>query len=249
MKNWCFLLFALMILSLGMGLISCKESLSISNTQEPENNNNDLLEKYDSKDLFFTEMRENNKIVGFEVSGLKDLTLTEVTIPEKYHNLPVMSIEEGAFSECSGLTSISLPNSVTNIGKRAFFGCSSLTNIVLPEGVTNIEKYTFNGCSSLISITIPNKVISIGYSAFVGCSSLRSIILPKSVVSIETDAFRNCVKLDKVYYTGTKEDWELLKIGDYNYALKKGTIYYYSENEPSDSKYYWHYANGTVAEW
>ena len=103
-----------------------------------------------------------------------------------------------AFKDCSGLTSITIPNSVTNIGWEAFSGCSGLTSITIPNNVTAIESSTFSGCSSLTSATIPNSVISIGNGAFRGCSSLTSITIPNSVVSIGDEAFRGCSGLTSV---------------------------------------------------
>ena len=86
-------------------------------------------------------------------------------------------IANRAFGDCSSLTSITIPNSVTSIGDDAFYGCSSLTSITIPNSVTSIGDDAFYGCSSLTSITIPNSVTSIGNSAFYGCSSLTSVTL------------------------------------------------------------------------
>ena len=76
------------------------------------------------------------------------------------------SIGEDAFHYCSGLTSVTIPDSVTSIGYEAFSGCSSLTSITIPDSVTDIGDYAFSGCSGLTSVTIPDSVIGIGGGAF-----------------------------------------------------------------------------------
>ena len=95
----------------------------------------------------------------------------------------------GAFYNCSGLTSITIGNGVTSIGRYAFRGCTGLTSITIPDGVTSIGDYAFDGCSSLTSVTIGNSVTSIGDWAFYYCSSLTSITIPDSVTSIGEYAF------------------------------------------------------------
>ena len=105
----------------------------------------------------------------------------------------VTSIGGGAFRDCSGLTSITIPNGVTSIGNVAFYYCSSLTSITIPENVTSIGLGAFEGCSSLTSITIPNSVTSIGEIAFHNCTNLTSITIPNSVTSIGGGAFSNCI--------------------------------------------------------
>ena len=150
-------------------------------------------------------------------------SLTSVTIPDS-----VTEIEDGTFSGCSslqefkgkfasndgryliiygglnsfapaGLTSYTIPDSVTWIRSQAFSNCSSLTSITIPDSVTSsIGEYTFYGCSSLTSVTIGNGVTSIEYSAFESCSSLTSITIPDSVTSIRDDAFSNCSSLTSV---------------------------------------------------
>ena len=85
------------------------------------------------------------------------------------------NIGGGAFSECSGLTSVTIPEGVTSIGNDAFSGCSGLTSVTIPESVTNIGDWAFSGCSGLTSVTIPEGVTSIGDYAFRDCSGLTSI--------------------------------------------------------------------------
>ena len=74
-----------------------------------------------------------------------------------------------AFYGCSGLTSLTIPSSVTRIGKDAFFKCSGLTSMILPSGVTSIGDAAFENCSGLTSLVIPSSVTSIGSSAFSCC--------------------------------------------------------------------------------
>ena len=87
----------------------------------------------------------------------------------------VESIGEFAFSDCTSLTNITIPNSVTSIGVDAFYKCTSLTNITIPNSVTSIGGKAFIFCSSLTSITISDSVTSIGGDAFGSCESLTSI--------------------------------------------------------------------------
>jgi hypothetical protein len=87
----------------------------------------------------------------------------------------VTSIGDGAFEDCSSLTSVTMPDSVTSIGQDAFGGCTSLTSIIIGNGVTSIGNGAFEYCPSLTSVTIPYSVTSIGSSAFASDDSLTSI--------------------------------------------------------------------------
>ena len=121
-------------------------------------------------------------------------SLTSITIPEE-----VTRIGGHAFRECSSLTSITLPKGVmTSIGEYAFCDCTSLTEITTPEYMTSIGDGAFWDCSSLTSITIPKGVTSIGYYTFCGCSSLTEITIPEGVTTIGEGAFRECSSLTSV---------------------------------------------------
>ena len=117
-----------------------------------------------------------------------DESFEEVHIPAKVeysgYTYDVDSIGDRAFEDCSSLTSISIPNSVTSIGEYAFNNCSSLTSITIPNSVTSIGDRAFTWCESLTSITIPDSVISIGESAFGECSSLKEISISKKLTNI-----------------------------------------------------------------
>jgi len=122
----------------------------------------------------------------------------------------VTSIGNSAFSNCSSLTSIDIPDGVTSIEDSAFRNCSSLTSIDIPDGVMNIGHSAFYNCSSLTSVSIPNGVAAINMYAFYSCVSLQEIFIPDRVTSIGIYAFKGCSSLTDVYYSGTSEQWDAL---------------------------------------
>jgi flagellar basal body rod protein FlgG len=141
---------------------------------------------------FINDGTELEVVYGKKVNG-EDSYVGDVVIPEEVtyegKTLKVTSIGNLAFRECSGLSSVSIPNSVTSIGEGAFYQCSKLSSLILPDGVTYIGGSAFWGCERLTSINIPHNVTSIGKWAFSGCICLPSVTIPKSVTSIGEGAF------------------------------------------------------------
>jgi hypothetical protein len=125
---------------------------------------------------------------------LNATTLTSITIPNTISDIP-----ESAFNGCSNLTTINFtaPSSLSSIGASAFNNCSKLLSITIPSSVTSIGASSFSGCSSLTSINIP-PITSIGASTFSGCSALTSITIPSSVTSIGESAFSGCNGLTSI---------------------------------------------------
>lgn len=118
--------------------------------------------------------------------------LTTVTIPNS-----VIDIGVTAFIGCTGLNSITIPNSVTSIGESAFAGCTSLVSIEIPESVTTLGWSAFWGCTSLTSVTIPNSITYLG-STFGGCTGLTSVTIPSSVTTIDGYTFYQCNGLKSI---------------------------------------------------
>lgn len=173
-------------------------------------------------------------IAGGAFKNCRDLK--SITIPSS-----VTSIGDYVFSGCSGLTRIEIPSSVTSIGERVFSGCIRLKNIEVENENENYKSidgnlYTKDG-KTLIqyaigkiarTFEIPSSVTSIGNGAFLYCSLLTSISLPSSVENIGDYAFYYC-GLRKIYYNGTKEEFDKTKIGNWNNELFTATIYYNSK--------------------
>ena len=159
------------------------------------------------EDFFFSESpfycmsNIEHFIFGEEVEAIPNCLcyglsgLTSVTIPNS-----VKDIGFNAFYGCTGLTSLNIGDSVTAIGQSAFRYCISLPSVTLPESVRIIEYEAFRGCSSLASIDLPNSVTNIGGSAFYDCEGLTSVTISNSVVRVGSSSFYNCSNLKTVTF-------------------------------------------------
>ncbi len=141
----------------------------------------------------------NRIVIGEGITSIEDAAfssctwLTSVQLPNT-----LISIGEGAFADCWSLTSIDIPLNVTSIGDYAFYDCIGLTRINLPDSLTSIGTGAFSGCDSLTSIDLPDSLTSIMYGTFSNCGSLMSINLPDSLTSIGEYAFSGCTSLTSI---------------------------------------------------
>ena len=120
-----------------------------------------------------------------------------VNVPAEIDGKKVDKIGNGAFMR-SGVTSVTIPDGVTEMGSNVFYSCIGLTNVNIPNGVKEIGTMAFDDCIALKSITIPDSVTTIGNSAFSGCAALSSIEIPSSVTGIGDRAFYSCTGLKSV---------------------------------------------------
>ena len=124
----------------------------------------------------------------------------DIKIPSELGGHPVTGLGEYSFAAnpydghqgnplCSKIRSVTIPQSVTSIGKRAFDGCSALTTLSLGEKIKTIGNYAFENCTSLTGVTIPQSVTSIGYYAFEGCTNLNPLTIKGPITSMGNYAF------------------------------------------------------------
>ena len=204
-----------------IGCNVCGETRDVGEHSYNSENTCTVCGDYADKGLVFT--KEGDSYCVTYYTGVEE----NIVIPSTYKGLPVTSIGYNAFNGCTGLTSISIPNSVTSIGDSAFDGCTSLTykeysnayylgNAENPyvvlikainKNITSCEMHenakivywaAFNGCASLTSVEIGGNVTSVGGSALSYCTSLTSVVIPDNVTGIAHYAFNGCTSLMSV---------------------------------------------------
>lgn len=125
----------------------------------------------------------------------------DVVIPESFENdgmtYHVVAIGDNAFKGSTGLTSVTIPETVTSIGNNAFMSCAGLTSVSIPNSVAQIGSNAFKGCMGLSSINLPVKLTALNEHAFDSCG-ITSIIIPEAITAIPTGCFANCYMLETV---------------------------------------------------
>ena len=153
----------------------------------------------------------------------------QITIPEQVtyntRTFNVININNNAFSGCSSLTDVTIPNSVTEIGNYAFQYCRGLTNVTIGNSVTEIGYAAFKDCSSLTNVIIGSSVTTIGSSAFKGCIGLTSVTIPNSVTEIGNYAFDGCSSLEKLTIADGSSNLKLSNNSYDNYNGGEGLFY------------------------
>lgn len=138
---------------------------------------------------FYTYVVENE---GATIIAVNASISGDITIPTFLGDYPVRSINNGAFSFCESLTSITMPPTLTDIRYSAFFNCDKLTSVHLNSGLKAIGACAFRQCDKLTSIAIPDGVIYLGEEAFYSCSSLTSVTLGTGITEIKKYTFAGC---------------------------------------------------------
>lgn len=121
-----------------------------------------------------------------------DTLAGDVVLPSSYNGTPITKIYANAFEDCDLITSIVVPEGISEIQGDAFRSCSNLSYISLPDSLNTIGDAAFIHCDSLDNVTIPNGISIIPFMAFWGCHNLKSIVLPNNLEEIGGSAFDSC---------------------------------------------------------
>lgn len=140
-----------------------------------------------------------DEIDGYTVKALNeklfycDSDITSVVLPDGITEIPKF-----AFYKCTSLLSVTIPDSVVIIGEHSFEGCTSLSKVVLSDNVNIIDDFAFNNCTGLTEVTLGTSITAIGNYAFATCTELTEIQLPDSLNSIGSMAFAYCENITEI---------------------------------------------------
>ena len=129
----------------------------------------------------------------------------EVAIPAEFDGLPVRTISREAFCDNKYMTSVEIPETVTDIGKYAFSGCIGLAHVTFPASLKNIGEGAFYGCWSLTEAGFSGKLEKIGSFSFYNCRHLTKVSFPSSLKSIGNSTFEGCAMLEAIAFDGGPE--------------------------------------------
>lgn len=137
------------------------------------------------------------RVVGIGNYAFRNTTITSIDMPEG-----LLTIGDEAFANCTSLTSVKIPSTVTSIGTTCFLNCG-FTSITLPASLTTIGKEAFLKNSKLTNIVIPDNVTTMGERTFEGCTALKSITVGKGVTALPKKFAFQCTALSQVTFNGT----------------------------------------------
>ena len=171
---------------------------------------------------------------SYSVVGIGSCTDQDILIPSTHEGLPVTVIGDSAFYECYQLTSVIIPDSVTEICDWAF-NDSNLTEITIPNSVKTIGQEAFSH-TKLTSVILPSNLSGVNNGLFYNCINLTEVTIPSKITGIGFMAFWGCTKLERVNFLGTVKQWNNMvenedidqqwadETGEYTIYCKDGNI-------------------------
>lgn len=156
------------------------------------------VENFDLNNDGEISFKEATKVTTIKSQFFGDYANAIISFDELQHFVNVVEIKQSAFSGCTNLKSLTLPNNISKIEDNTFSYCTNLEGIIIPNGVASIGECAFSNCESLESIVFPNSVTNIKREAFYQCYGIKSVHIPSSVSAIGVNAFRYCEALESV---------------------------------------------------
>ena len=164
---------------------------------------------------------------GFEGAA----SLTDITIPASIGRLGTAAFEG------TGLTHVTIPDTVQQVDPAVFQNCTSLVSVKLPNGITEIDQYLFANCISLQHVDMPDTITKINIYAFHNCTSLTSLALPKNLSSLSVGCFDKCINLQHVVVPPSVISFPKDDVGVYN-PFKYSPVTVYVEKKSTADKFF-----------
>lgn len=153
---------------------------------------------------------------GFEGAA----SLTDITIPASIGRLGTAAFEG------TGLTHVTIPDTVQQVDPAVFQNCTKLVSVKLPAGLAEIDQYMFANCISLQHVDMPDSITKINIYAFHNCTSLTSLALPKGLTSLSVGCFEKCYNLQHVVVPPSVINFPKDDVGVYNpFKYSPVTVY------------------------
>ena len=149
--------------------------------------------------------------------------LTSVSLPTGLQELGA-----DVFKDCSKLTSVTIPSGVTSVSGDLFYGCTALQTVSLPDSLTVFGGCTFMNCPSLTSVRLPASARTVSWQMFKNCTKLTTVTIPRTVSVVGANAFNGCTALKTVNFGGNQADWKAMTINSGNTPLTTATVKYTS---------------------
>ena len=198
-------------------------------------------------------------IIGKDVQRIPAFLFTgETKYYSDYSNITSIEFEEGsvcteigayAFGGYLKISTLEIPDSVTVINEGAFYNCSSLTSLKLSNQITVLPKYMIRNTKNLKTLVVPEGVTTIKKYSIYGCTSIEEVVLPMSITLIENGAFSGSNNIGKIFYEGTEEDFSKISFKDTDSKAYVAFRYFYTDTEPTEQGFFWHYVDGEIAVW
>lgn len=152
-----------------------------------------LTESNNAETITIPEEVDGKRVTGILEEAFMDREFKSMTLPDS-----ITEIGSFAFDRCVNLETVNIPTGLTELDSQLFWDCKKLDNVIVPSNVKVIWNQAFYGCNGLKNITISEGVERLGGSVFQNCSGLESITIPSTVTAIGSNCFNGCTKLTRI---------------------------------------------------